>query len=118
MFPALESAEYGAWVRAIERLLPAPPADALDIGTGTGFVALIASQLGHHAIGLDLSTAMLAEARMHAQQRGLKASFQTGDASGATIRRSEPGRYYLPPFPVDTPPARRRPRQLASAFAS
>ena len=61
--PSLESAEYGAWVRAIERLLPAPPADVLDIGTGTGFVALIASQLGHHAIGLDLATAMLAEAR-------------------------------------------------------
>jgi ubiquinone/menaquinone biosynthesis C-methylase UbiE len=78
--PSLESAEYRAWVRAIERLLPAPQADVLDIGTGTGFVALIASQLGHHAIGLDLSTAMLAEARLHAEQRGLKAIFQSGDA--------------------------------------
>ncbi len=78
--PSLESAEYRAWVQAIERLLPPPPADVLDIGTGTGFVALIASQLGHHAIGLDLSTAMLGEARVHAEQRGLKASFQTGDA--------------------------------------
>jgi ubiquinone/menaquinone biosynthesis C-methylase UbiE len=78
--PSLESAEYRAWVKAIERLLPAPPVDVLDIGTGTGFVALIASQLGHHAIGLDLATAMLAEARTHADQRGLNASFQTGDA--------------------------------------
>lgn len=78
--PSLESREHQAWIRAIERLLPAPPSDVLDIGTGTGFVALIASRLGHRVIGLDLSTAMLAEARMHADGRGLKASFQIGDA--------------------------------------
>jgi ubiquinone/menaquinone biosynthesis C-methylase UbiE len=78
--PNLASPEYEAWIRAIERLLPAPPADVLDIGTGTGFVALIASQLGHRAIGLDLSPAMLAEARMRADGRHLKASFQMGDA--------------------------------------
>jgi ubiquinone/menaquinone biosynthesis C-methylase UbiE len=78
--PSLESREYQAWVGAIERLLPAPPADVLDIGTGTGFVALIASHLGHRVIGLDLSTAMLGEARKHADRLGLKASFQIGDA--------------------------------------
>ena len=78
--PSPESAEHQAWVRAIERLLPAPAADVLDIGTGTGFVALIASQLGHRATGLDLSTAMLAEARTHAEKRGVNLSFQTGDA--------------------------------------
>lgn len=78
--PSLDSADYQAWIRAIERLLPTPPADVLDIGTGTGFVALIASQLGHRAVGLDLSTAMLAEARMQADRRGLNPSFQIGDA--------------------------------------
>jgi ubiquinone/menaquinone biosynthesis C-methylase UbiE len=78
--PSIESAEYGAWIRAIERLLPPQPADVLDIGTGTGFVALIASQLGHRVIGLDLSTAMLAEARVQADRRGLKATFGIGDA--------------------------------------
>jgi|HubBroStandDraft_1064217.scaffolds.fasta_scaffold45320_2 ubiquinone/menaquinone biosynthesis C-methylase UbiE len=78
--PSLESAEYGAWNQAIERLLPASPADVLDIGTGTGFLALIASQLGHRAIGLDLSNAMIAEARIQADRRGLKTIFQIGDA--------------------------------------
>jgi ubiquinone/menaquinone biosynthesis C-methylase UbiE len=78
--PELESAEYAAWIRAIERLLPAQPADVLDIGTGTGFLALIASQLGHRVTGLDLSTAMLAEARAHADRRGLKMTFHIGDA--------------------------------------
>lgn len=78
--PSLESTEYEAWTRAIERLLPPPPADVLDIGTGTGFVALIASQLGHRVTGLDLSTAMLDEARKEAGRRGLTACFQVGDA--------------------------------------
>lgn len=78
--PSLESPEYEAWIRAIERLLPTPPADVLDIGTGTGFVALIASQLGHRALGLDLSTAMIAEARTQAEVRGLTTRFLIGDA--------------------------------------
>lgn len=78
--PSLKSAEYEAWIRVIERLLPTPPADVLDIGTGTGFVALIASQLGHRTIGLDLSTAMLAEARIHAERCGANVVFRTGDA--------------------------------------
>lgn len=50
--PSLDSAEYQAWIRAIERLLPTPPADVLDIGTGTGFVALIAS-LGYSVTAFD-----------------------------------------------------------------
>ncbi|HTS09701.1 MAG TPA: class I SAM-dependent methyltransferase [Candidatus Eisenbacteria bacterium] len=83
--PSLESAEYEAWIRAIKRFLPPQPADVLDIGTGTGFVALIASQLGHRVTGLDLSTAMLAEARMQADRRGLKASFRIGDAVAPPI---------------------------------
>ena len=78
--PSVDSAEYIAWIRTIERLLPAPPADVLDVGTGTGFVALIASQLGHRAIGLDLSAAMLSEARAQAERRGLKTTFCIGDA--------------------------------------
>jgi ubiquinone/menaquinone biosynthesis C-methylase UbiE len=86
--PSLKSSEYQAWVQAIERLLPPPPADVLDIGTGTGFVALIASRLGHRAIGLDLSAAMLAEARKQADLRGLKASFQAGDAVAPPFEES------------------------------
>ena len=78
--PRLESAEYIAWIRAIEQLLPPQPSDVLDAGTGTGFVALIASQLGHRVTGLDLSTAMLAEARIRAERCAANALFMSGDA--------------------------------------
>ena len=78
--PRRDSAEYQAWVRAIERLLPAAPADVLDIGTGTGFVAVNAAAMGHRVIGLDLSAEMLAEARKEAERRALNASFILGDA--------------------------------------
>jgi SAM-dependent methyltransferase len=78
--PGRESAEYSAWIRAIEQLLPSQPSDVLDVGTGTGFVALIASQLGHRVTGLDLSVAMLAEARLHAEGRDASIVFKTGDA--------------------------------------
>jgi SAM-dependent methyltransferase len=78
--PALGSPEFDAWIGAIERLLPTAPSDVLDVGTGTGFVALIASQVGHRVIGLDLSSAMLSEARVRAEQRGLRTTFTVGDA--------------------------------------
>lgn len=78
--PAMETTEYASWIRAIENLLPSPPCDLLDVGTGTGFVALIASELGHRVIGLDLSATMLAQARIHAEQRSLSATFRAGDA--------------------------------------
>ena len=78
--PAVNSSEYEAWIQAVERLLPPPPSDVLDLGTGTGFVALIASQLGHHVVGVDVSAAMLSEARMHAERRSLRATFVLGDA--------------------------------------
>jgi SAM-dependent methyltransferase len=78
--PGPESAEYSEWIRAIEQLLPSQPSDVLDVGTGTGFVALIASQLGHRVTGLDLSAAMLAEARLHADGCDANVVFKTGDA--------------------------------------
>lgn len=75
---------------AIERLLP-PPADVLDIGTDTGFVALIASSLGHRVTGLDLSAAMLAEARMEAGRRSLDVTFRLDDAVAPAIAERSVG---------------------------
>ncbi|MGH9139924.1 MAG: class I SAM-dependent methyltransferase, partial [Vicinamibacterales bacterium] len=52
----------------------------LDIGTGTGFVAMIAAGLGHRVTGIDLAEPMLSEARGAAAQRGLNVRFLLLDA--------------------------------------
>ncbi|MGE3272162.1 MAG: class I SAM-dependent methyltransferase [Chloroflexota bacterium] len=61
-----DQVERDAWLAELRALLPAPPADALDVGTGTGFLALLIADLGHRATGVDLSDGMLGEARSKA----------------------------------------------------
>ena len=71
---------YTAWTQAIGAVLPNAPSDVLDVGTGTGYVASIAAELGHRVTGLDLSEKMLAVARAKALDAGLEVCFETGDA--------------------------------------
>jgi len=60
--------------------MPAAPADVLDVGTGTGFLALLLSELGHRVRGVDLAEGMLAQARSKAAERRLAVTFEVGDA--------------------------------------
>ena len=47
----------------------------LDVGTGTGFLALRAAELGHDVTGVDVSGAMLAQAETSAARAGLAVNF-------------------------------------------
>ncbi len=78
--PPADSAEARAWVDAVASLLPPPPADVLDLGTGTGYLARVAAGLGHRVTGTDLSLQMLAQARHVAQQHDLDIRFEQRDA--------------------------------------
>ena len=49
-------------------------------GTGTGFFAVLLAQAGHRVEGVDLTPAMLEEARALAAQRGLDITFREMDA--------------------------------------
>lgn len=73
------TADYLAWQEEIRALLPAPPADVLDVGTGTGFAARIAAEAGHRVTGVDLSEGMLARARA-ANTAEAAVSYRIGDA--------------------------------------
>lgn len=53
------SDDYDHWVDALRSMLAGSPARVLDVGTGTGFVARIAAELGHHVTAIDASQAML-----------------------------------------------------------
>lgn len=75
------AAERAAWDRVLGLIVPAGPAlDALDIGCGTGFLALELAARGHRAAGVDLAPAMLAQARAKAAAQGHAIRFEEGDA--------------------------------------
>jgi SAM-dependent methyltransferase len=72
--------ERVAWREEMERVLPPPPADVVDLGTGPGFLALLAADLGHRVRGIDSSEVMLVRARAEAERLGLPVVFEEGSA--------------------------------------
>ena len=69
------------WLREIEAHLPAGrQLRILDVGTGTGFFAILLARQGQRVEGIDLTPAMLAEARNQAAQEGLSIPFREMDA--------------------------------------
>jgi len=73
-------AEHQAWLQALRPLLPQPPVDALDVGTGQGFLALLLADLGHRVIGVDTAEGMLEAARAHAAGSANRPDFRLGNA--------------------------------------
>ena len=77
----LENEMGQRWLYEIERFLPEGGSlDILDVGTGTGFFAVLLAQQGHWVEGIDLTPAMLEEARTLAKQRNLDITFREMDA--------------------------------------
>ena len=77
----LENQMRDRWLAEIRRHLPEKkPLDILDVGTGTGFFAVLLAQEGHRVQGIDLTPAMLQEAEQLAQERRLDILFRQMDA--------------------------------------
>jgi SAM-dependent methyltransferase len=74
------SLEYNEWRDVLRAALTGQASDVLDVGTGTGFLALLAAGLGHRVTGIDLSQQMLTVGRKTAAQRGVSVTFLEGDA--------------------------------------
>ena len=73
-------AVHDAWLAQLRLLLPPCPARILDVGTGTGFLALLAAELGYRSTGVDLSPMMLRVAESKAEGMPNRPVFQVGDA--------------------------------------
>lgn len=70
-----------AWLQILSNALNQKQGlKVLDVGTGTGALALMLSEMGHKSIGIDMSERMLKKANEKAQTSKLRAEFRVGDA--------------------------------------
>lgn len=80
-YKELQGEKHQQWLAELQARLPATTGlDILDIGTGTGFFALLLGAQGHRVTGIDLTPDMVAEARRMAQRLGVEAEFAVMDA--------------------------------------
>ncbi len=76
----LTAREEGLWKEFLSREIGPEQKTILDVGCGTGSIALLLADLGHSVTGIDLSEGMLAVCQRKAAKRGLDLQVQTGDA--------------------------------------
>jgi len=70
----------------------------LEVGTGTGRIAISLALTGHRVTGLDPSEAMLALARQKAEELGVEVEFIAGNVTDLAL---EPGHYGFVIVPAD-----------------
>ena len=70
-----------AWANVLLPLMPPAPASVVDLGCGTGSLAVLLAQAGHIVRGVDLSARMVAAAEQKARAMGVRAEFLQGDAA-------------------------------------
>ncbi|WP_410562098.1 class I SAM-dependent methyltransferase [Amycolatopsis sp. cmx-4-61] len=81
-----DPAVRAAWADLLLPLLPPPPAAVVDLGCGTGSLAVLLAEAGHVVHGVDSSRGMLAVA----QGKGAGVDFREADAADPPC---EPGAY-------------------------
>jgi ubiquinone/menaquinone biosynthesis C-methylase UbiE len=76
LLPRVES----AWGVVLGESLGPEPLKVLDVGAGTGFLSVMVAKLGHDVTGIDLTPAMLDQARARAAEAGVAIAWREGDA--------------------------------------
>lgn len=73
--------EKSAWMDVLGTFLPAPPAEVLDVGCGTGFLSVLLVELGYTVTGIDLAEEMLTAARAKVANLSPTPRFISDDAA-------------------------------------
>jgi SAM-dependent methyltransferase len=71
--------------RLLKRRVLRPSADVLDVGCGTGTLALQMAQRGCHVIGIDASSEMIDRSRRAAKDERLSIDFRVGRAENTGL---------------------------------
>jgi ubiquinone/menaquinone biosynthesis C-methylase UbiE len=70
-----------AWLGVLAHLTGDTPQRVLDVGCGTGFLALLLAELGHRVTGIDLAPQMLNLARQKGREKQLTVQFRLENAA-------------------------------------
>lgn len=95
-FAALRKKEFSGamrarWLAEFRRCLPAQTGlRILDLGTGSGFFALLLAMEGHQVTGIDLTPDMISQAKAAAHAQAVQAEFYVMDAERPAF---EPGSF-------------------------
>lgn len=73
------------WKTFLQNIVDGHNKEVLDVGTGTGFLAILLSELEHRCTGIDISEGMMSVARKKAAENNLDIKFCTGDAENLSI---------------------------------
>ncbi|MBR0518903.1 methyltransferase domain-containing protein, partial [bacterium] len=85
----LNGVDSSAWLDIIQKHLPQKEhLNILDVGTGAGFFAILLSKCGHSVTGIDMSSAMLEEAKKNAVEFGISAEFKKMNAQNLDFKDS------------------------------
>lgn len=77
----LQDSISGKWAEEFEKYLPGGRMlDILDVGTGSGYFSAILSKMGHRLTGIDVTPAMLEEAKLLSRENGVNPDFFVMDA--------------------------------------
>jgi SAM-dependent methyltransferase len=74
-----------AWSRRLAEWLPELPSTVVDLGCGTGSLAVLVAEAGHEVVGVDLSPAMLEQAQIKAHAASRSIRFVVGDAADPAL---------------------------------
>jgi ubiquinone/menaquinone biosynthesis C-methylase UbiE len=86
---SFDEEERTVWKKALEDAVPFNKRlKILDVGTGTGFLALLFAEMGHEVTAIDLSDGMLERAKHNAQKMRLDINFSHGDAENLPFESS------------------------------
>ncbi len=70
-----------AWAAGLAEWIPPGAVKVADLGCGTGSLSVLLAESGAEVVGVDLSPAMVEQAKRKARVVGLAVEFRVGDAS-------------------------------------